>query len=93
MSLVLGKSRVTPINPVTILRLELLSAIVAVKEAITLNEEFTYENAEFFFGQAARLFIWCIVNERKRFYLFIANRVGFIHSNSDKGQWNYVPGS
>ena len=43
VSLMLGKSRVTPIKPVTI------SVVVAVKEAITLSEEFTYENAEHFF--------------------------------------------
>ena len=93
MLLVLGKSRVTPIKPVTIPRLELTSAVVAVKAAITLNEEFTYENTEHFFWTDSKVVLGYIANETKCFHLFVANRVGFIHSNSDKGQWNYVPGS
>ena len=85
MSLVLGKSRVTPIKPVTIPRLELTSAVVAVKAAITLNKEFMYENAEHFFWTDSKVVYGYIANETKRFHLFVANRVGFIHSNSHKG--------
>ena len=46
-----------PKGPVTIPRLELTSAVVAVKAAITLNEEFTYENAEHFFWTDNKLFM------------------------------------
>ena len=69
------------------------SAVVIVKAAITLNEEFTYENAEHFFWTDNKVVLGYIANETKHFHLLVANRVGFIHSNSDKGQWNYVPGS
>ena len=68
------------------------SAVVAVKAAITLNEEFTYENAAHFFLTDSKVVLGYIANETKRFHLFVANRLGFIHSNSDKDQWNYVPG-
>ena len=92
VSLVFGKSRVAPIKPVTIPRLELTSAVAAVKAAITLSEEFTYENEEHFFWTDNKVVLGYIANETKRCHLFVANRAGFIHSNSDKGQWNYVLG-
>ena len=69
------------------------SAVVAVKTAITLNEEFTYENAEHFFWTDSKVVLEYIANEIKHFHLSVANRVGFIHSSSNKSQWNYVPGS
>ena len=46
-----------------------------------------------FFWTDSKVVLGYIANETKRFHLFVANCVGFIHSNSDKGQWNYVPGS
>ena len=39
-----------------------------------------------FFWTDSKVVLGYIVNETKRFHLFVANRVGFIHSNSDKGQ-------
>ncbi len=93
VSLVLGKSRVTPIKPITVPRLELTSAVVAVKAALTLSQEFTYKKAEHFFWTDSKVVLGYIANETKRFHLFVANRVGYIHANTDRNQWNYVPGS
>ena len=57
----------------------------SVKAAITQNEEFTYEKAEHFVWTDRKVVLGYIANETKRFHLFVANRVGFIHSSSDQG--------
>ena len=46
-----------------------------------------------FFWTDSKVVLGYIANKTKLFHLLVANRVGFIHSRSDKGKWIYVPGS
>ena len=93
VTLVFGKARVAPIKPLTIPRLELTAAVMAIKVSLILKKEFTYSDVQHYFWSDSKVVLGYIANESKRFHLFVANRVGFIHSNSDVEQWNYVPGS
>ena len=44
------------------------------------------------FWSDSKVVLGYIANESRRFHIFVANRVGFIYSNRDVSQWNYVPG-
>lgn len=93
VSLVLGKARVAPIKRVTIPRLELCAAVVAVKMAQTLESELQYENAKHFFYSDSKVVLGYLSNRSSRFHVFVANRVSLIHSHTDVKQWFYVPGT
>lgn len=91
VSLLSAKSRVSPIKPVTIPRLELSAAVVSVKASLTLASDFTFQGDHFFWTDS-RVVLGYIANEARRFQMFVANRVGFIHSHTDTSQWRHVSG-
>ena len=82
----LDKSRVAPLKQMTIPRMELAAAVVAVKVAFQLQTEldFPLENTHFWSDSYIR-------NEEARYNTFVANRVALIREYSSPSQWNYVP--
>ena len=93
VSFLMGKSRVSPIKPMTVPRLELSAAVLAVKMAHLLDSELGYINAKHFFWCDSKVVLGYIGNTSKRFHVFVSNRVGFIHSQSSVDQWRYIPGN
>ena len=93
VSLVTSKSRVSPIKPTTVPRLELSAAVAAVKASIVLEREFAYSSVSHVFWCDSKVVLSYINNEARRFHLFVANRVAYIHTHTDVCQWRFVPGS
>lgn len=89
--LVMAKSRVAPIKRPTIPRLELTAAVLSVKVSISLKKELDVHIDEEFFWTDSQVVLSYISNESKRFHIFVANRVQFIHDNCSTHQWRYVP--
>ena len=92
VNLVFAKSRVSPVKPVTIPRLELSSAVLAVKVAIMLDRELQYSSIDHFFYTDSKVVLGYICNSTKRFHVFVANRVGFIQSHTTANQWSHIDG-
>ena len=92
VSLVFAKSRVAPIKPVTIPRLELSAAVLAVKLSQTLEKELGYSNVKHFFWCDSKVVLGYIANTSSRFHVFVANRLGFIHTHTMVDQWRHVSG-
>ena len=93
VSLVTSKSRVSPIKPITLPRLELSADAAAVKASVVLEREFAYSSVSHFFKCDSQVVLSYISNEARRFHLFVANRVAYIHTHTDVCQWRFVPGS
>lgn len=91
VSLVMAKSRVAPIKPATVPRLELSAAVLAVKASLVLDKEFGYTDAVHEFWCDSKVVLGYIANSSRRFHIFVANRVGFIQSHTHVRQWRYVP--
>ena len=91
-SLVFGKSRVAPLKPITIPRLELNAALLAVKISRMLDLEFQYDDAKHFFYTDSQVVLSYIANSSRRFHVFVANRVGYIQSHTSVSQWKHVKG-
>ena len=89
-SLVMGKSRVAPMKPMTIPRLELTAATVAVKQHCQIREELDLKIDATIFWTDSTCVLQYINNESGRFSTFVANRIAAIHDNSSPSQWRYV---
>ncbi len=89
-SLVASKARVAPVKVITIPRLELTAAVVAVKLSLRLKEELHMEvDAEYFWCDS-KIVLAYLSNDAKRFHVFVANRVQFIRDHTTPQQWHYV---
>ena len=89
-SLLLGKSRLTPIKPVTIPRLELSAATLAVKIDKMLTHELDLTQDTSYFLTDSTIVLQYVSNDDKRFKTFVANRISVIRSHSSPHQWFYV---
>lgn len=89
-SLVLGKARVTPLKHVTIPRLELMAAVVAVKMDRMLRQELKIPLQESTFWTDSTTVLKYLSNEGARFKTFVANRVTTIRDHSHPNQWRHV---
>jgi len=90
VSLVLGKSRVSPIKPITIPRMELTAATVSVKLGAMLKKELNLPNLHDYYWTDSKIVLEYIFNDVKRFRVFVANRTQKIRSYTKKVQWNYI---
>ena len=89
-SLVMAKSRVTPSQPVTIPRLELMAAVLSLKIARFVDEELDYDDIKHIFWTDSKVGLWYISNEAKRFHVFVVNCIQQIRSFSEPSQWQHV---
>ena len=90
---VMGKSRVVPVKPVTIPRLELAAAVMSIKVASVLNQELDFENIKHVYWTDSKVVLGYISNEARRFHVYVANRVQQIKAHSNTSQWKYVNSS
>jgi hypothetical protein len=90
VSLVFGKSRVTPAKPITIPRLELTAARVSVKVGAMLRDELMLSKLSHQYWTDSKISLGYITNDTRRFRIFVANRVQTIRAYSNKSQWSYV---
>ena len=90
VTLLMAKSRVTPLRQMTIPRLELSAAVTAVKVACFLRRELSHLDLSLHFWCDSKVVLGYIANEAKRFHVFVANRIQFIRDHSDPAQWHFV---
>ena len=93
ISFLIGKSRLAPLKPMTIPRLELCGAVLAAR----LHEVFMRETDL----KINKVFFWCdsmtvlgyIRNTTSRYKSFVANRLAVIHDLTEVHQWHHVDGT
>ena len=88
--LVMGKSRVTPLKPVTVPRLELTAAELATKVGITIKKELKIDHLKDFYWADSMVTLGYIQNDVRRFKIFVANRAKRIRDSTKKEQWRYI---
>ena len=90
---VMGKCRVAPLKAVSVPRLELMAATLAVKMKEVLTSEVWLDCAQAFMWTDSTTVLQYIRNDQARYQTFVANRVTLIRDGSDKSQWHYVASS
>lgn len=86
-----GKARVAPLKAVTIPRLELTAAVVAVRVDRMLQSELQLPLKKACFWTDSTSVLKYIRNEDRRFQTFVANRIATIRDNTEVEQWRYIP--
>lgn len=89
-NLLLGKSRVAPLKKISIPRMELTAASIAVKFVNIILEEMNYHFDSVVFWTDSQCVLSYISNRTSRFKTFVANRLTTIHEGSIPEQWRYV---
>ena len=89
-SLVMAKSRVAPLKPMTIPRMELSDAVLATRLHKIIKGERNLPLASSTFWTDNTCVLRYIENEDKRFQTFVANRVAAILDQSLPAQWRHV---
>lgn len=89
-SFLMGKARVAPLKQVTIPRLELTAAVVAVKVDKMLRQELQIPLQPSIFWTDSTTVLRYIDSETARFKTFVANRVTLIREATKSPQWNYI---
>ena len=90
-NLLFARSRVAPLKQITIPRLELAAAALAVQQHGMLRRELTIQiDRHSFFWTDSEIVLAYIRNTKKRFHTYIANRLSVIHSGSSPDHWRHV---
>jgi hypothetical protein len=91
-SFLASRSHVAPLKPIlTIPKLELQGAVMAVRLAKTLQEDIGVKSVMFWTD--AITVLRYISNEERRWKIFVANRVAEIREHTVPSQWKYLPSS
>ena len=90
VSLVMGKSRVVPDKPSTVPRLELTAAKTSALVGTMVKDELSFPIDEVTFWVDSMIVLGYILNETKRFRVFVANKVKSVRDYTAKKQWRYV---
>ena len=86
----MGKSRVAPLKLITIPRLELTAAVVAVKVDKMLQQELKIPLQQSIFWTDSTTVLRYIDSETARFKTFVANRIVLIREATKPSQWKHV---
>ena len=93
---VLAKSRLVPLKTtamVTVPRIELNAAKLAVTISLVLKSELQYKINKTFYWSDSTTVLRYIFNKSTRFYRYVANRLSYIREHSSEEEWNHVPGN
>ena len=88
----MGKCRNCPIKRPTILRLELMASVLAVRLSNIIKVELDWKIDSMTFWTDSTTVLQYIKNENRRFHRFVATRLEKIHEHTTSEQWRHVPG-
>ena len=91
-SFVFGKTRLAPIKPLTIPRLEHQAAVMAVRMGQAIQKELYVMPSQITYWTDSTTVLHYIKSQGTRFHTFVANRVAEIKEVSDPETWRHVPG-
>ena len=86
-----GRSRLAHVRPMTVPRLELCAAVLAVQLKQSIKEELDIPVTKATFWSDSTCVLQYIKNQSRRFHTFVANRLSIIHELSTPYQWRHVP--
>ena len=86
----MGKARIAPIKTMTIPRLELTAATVSIRVGEMIAKELDEPAESKTYWTDSTTVLKYIQNDKKRFHVFVANRVQTIRDATNPDQWRYI---
>ncbi len=90
LSFILGKSRVAPLKQITIPRLELAAAVLAVRIDKMLKKKLQLDLDKSMFFADRQTVLKYIANHTKRLHTFVVNKVSVIRDTTEVVQWRHI---
>ena len=90
VALLTSKSRLAPLKQITIPRLELCAAVLAVNLDFKVKRILEFNFLPSTFWTDSKIVLAYIASETKRYKIFVGNRVAAIRENSDPKQWKHI---
>ena len=91
-ALLFSKSKVAPIKPLSIPRLELQAALLSARIDSMLRRELSIDLAKSHFWVDSEIALKYIKNDTRRFHVFVSNRIGEIRRLTETNQWYHIAG-
>ncbi|XP_053953165.1 uncharacterized protein LOC128859969 [Anastrepha ludens] len=92
-SLLASKTRVTPLKPISIPRLELMAAVLGLRLAIFIGKQLSVQVSRRIFWTDSKNVICWVRSDARKFHQFVALRVGEILEGSSAKEWRWLPSS
>ncbi|XP_064554834.1 uncharacterized protein LOC135439898 [Drosophila montana] len=90
-SLAASKTRVAPLKPVSIPRMELMAAVLGLRLAKCIQNETSVRIHRRTFWTDSKDVLYWIQSDARKFQQFVALRIGEILEESDVDSWRWVP--
>ncbi|XP_075157822.1 uncharacterized protein LOC142231088 [Haematobia irritans] len=90
-SLIASKTRVAPLKPISIPKLELMAAVIGLRLSNFITREMSIEIHRKVFWSDSKDVLYWIRSDARKFQQFVAVRVGEILEGSLINQWRWVP--
>ncbi|XP_061728378.1 uncharacterized protein LOC133533417 isoform X1 [Cydia pomonella] len=91
LALITSKTRVSPLKPISIPRLELQGALIASRLAVTIKEFHKKKPLRTFLWTDSRTVLGWLRSDARTYKPFVAHRVGEITENTRVQDWKWVP--
>lgn len=88
--LIASKSKVAPLTPMTVPRLELMGAIVGLRLTRSVSRVLELPVKAASFSSDSTDVLWWIRGRGRDFRPFVVNRIGEIQISTEPGQWQHV---
>ena len=92
VSLIGSKSRLSPIKPISLPRLELCGAVLTVQLRNMLIQALDIEIVGTWHWTDSKIVLAYLQNNTRRFKTFVSNRVAEIRRSSDPKEWHWISG-
>ncbi|KAL7726352.1 hypothetical protein ACLKA6_001569 [Drosophila palustris] len=90
-SLVASKTRVAPLKPVSIPRMELMAAVLGLRLTKCIEMEMSVRVKKRVYWTDSKDVLWWIRSDARKFQQFVALRIGEILEGSEVDSWRWVP--
>lgn len=91
ISMVIAKTRVAPIKPMSIPRKELQAAVLGSRLYTLISEKLEYPLNQVFFWSDSKTVLYWIKSDKRKYKPFVAHRIGEILESTETSDWNWVP--